>query len=162
VTGADVDAAILRLRLGAAAVALGIADAAADAALRYCANRKQFGGPLTDLATVRESLFLAKRDASSSVLGALEEKTLSAERACAMVDAACETAIEATARALQLHGGYGYLVEYDVERLLRDAVSLRAACDASGCRQEGSLALVTNGSRHRGRPDLASSSQDLS
>lgn len=146
--GADADAVLRHLRLGAAAVATGLATAAAEAALRYCAERRQFGGPLTGIATVRESLFLAARGAAASAStaggasGASGAGAVAAGRACALADAACEAAVEVTARAVQLHGGYGYLAEYGVEGLLRDAVSLRAACDAAGARREGALTLV--------------------
>ncbi|XVQ07220.1 acyl-CoA dehydrogenase family protein [Spirillospora sp. CA-255316] len=53
----DVTAGRARLWLGAAAVAAGIADAAAETALDYCANRHLFGAALTALPTVRDTLF---------------------------------------------------------------------------------------------------------
>lgn len=145
--GADAGSARTLLRLGAAAAALGLAEAATETALRYCAVRRQFGGPLTDLATVREALYLTVRDHAVIEAGGLSLAAVAPAHAAALADAACEAAIRATAGALQLHGGYGYLAEYGAERLLRDAVSLRAACDTARCRREGALALVAAHSR---------------
>ncbi|GAB3563311.1 acyl-CoA dehydrogenase family protein [Amycolatopsis endophytica] len=140
--GGDVDGARVRLRLGAAAVAAGIADAAAEAALGYSAVRKQFGGALTALPAVRDALF----DSSGAAAVQLRQVVQSAEaapwQAAAVLESACETAIDAAARAVQSHGGYGYLTEYPVERLLRDAVSLRAACDTAATRRDGALDLA--------------------
>jgi alkylation response protein AidB-like acyl-CoA dehydrogenase len=145
--GVDAAAALVLLRLGAAAAALGLAEAASDGALRYCTVRRQFGGPLTDLPTVREALYLTARDPGLIEVGSLSPASVAPAQAAALADAACEAAVRAAAGALQLHGGYGYLTEYGAERLLRDAVSLRAACDAARCRREGALALVAAHSR---------------
>jgi alkylation response protein AidB-like acyl-CoA dehydrogenase len=141
--GADVAAARVRLRLGAAAVAAGIADAAAEAALAYSTSRRQFGGALTALPTVREQLLRTSGAAAVMLRQILRTADATPWQAAAVLDAACESAIEACARAVQSHGGYGYLTEYPVERLLRDAVSLRAACDTAGIRQAAALDLAT-------------------
>lgn len=127
-SGADNAAARVRLRLGAAAVAAGIAGAAADAALEYASGRRQFGAALTELPTVRQSLLGQRAAAAAPLMGAA---AVGADpvQAYAVLRAACDGAIDAAAAALQSHGGYGYLVEYPVERHLRDAVSLRAAVD---------------------------------
>ncbi|MEU8205290.1 acyl-CoA dehydrogenase family protein [Streptosporangium sp. NPDC049046] len=151
----DVGAARTRLRQGAAAVAAGIAGAAADAAAAYAAERHQFGGPLTELPTVRQSLLdqAMRTSVALAVAFAADERDGDGEgdrgdsgvggvrgvgdgggvegsvRALAAVRHACDAAIEVAAAALQSHGGYGYLAEYPVERHLRDAVSLRAATD---------------------------------
>ncbi|CAI7978330.1 Acyl-CoA dehydrogenase [Frankia sp. Hr75.2] len=135
IEGADVSAARTILRLGAAAVASGLSEAANNAALRYCGARRQFGAPLTDLATVRDALYLGARTAGLTEVRSLSPAEVKPGHAAALADAACEAAVAATAGAVQLHGGYGYLAEYGMERLLRDAVSLRAACDAAGCRR---------------------------
>ncbi|MFF5110325.1 acyl-CoA dehydrogenase family protein [Streptosporangium sp. NPDC000509] len=148
----DVGAARTRLRQGAAAVAAGIAGAAADAAAAYAAERHQFGGPLTDLPTVRQSLLdqAMRTSVALAMAFAADESDGDGEgdrgdnggggvggvggvegsvRTLAAVRHACDAAIEVAAAALQSHGGYGYLAEYPVERHLRDAVSLRAATD---------------------------------
>ncbi|MBK1789035.1 acyl-CoA dehydrogenase family protein [Prauserella cavernicola] len=140
----DVAAARVRLRLGAAAVAAGIADAAAEAALDYSAGRTQFGGALTALPTVRESLFASASTAAGLLRQLQQDAPATPWQAAAVLDTACESAIDAAARALQSHGGYGYLTEYPVERLLRDAVSLRAACDVAAARRSGALDLASS------------------
>ncbi|AKS32127.1 acyl-CoA dehydrogenase family protein [Mycolicibacterium goodii] len=130
-TGVDVDAARVRLRLGAAAIAAGIAGAAADAAVAYASDRRQFGDTLTAIPTVRKSLMEQTSRAAlimSAVVGAAEDPI----QAAAVALHALDGAIDVAAAALQSHGGYGYLVEYDAERRLRDAVSLRAATDIRG------------------------------
>ncbi|WP_225824032.1 acyl-CoA dehydrogenase family protein [Streptomyces naphthomycinicus] len=127
--GVDAAAARARLRLGAAAVAAGIAGAAADEALGYARSRRQFGGTLTEIPTVRQSL-LAQAGRVTMILHAACAATGDPVQPAAAARAACDAAIEVTAAALQSHGGYGYLTEYPAERHLRDAVSLRAATDA--------------------------------
>jgi len=137
-----VPAATTRLRLGAAAVAAGIADGAAETALDYSRARKQFGGPLTALPTVRDALLSSSGPAAVLLRQALHGADATPWQAAAVLDAACEAAVDAAARAVQSHGGYGYLTEYPAERSLRDAVSLRAACDTAAVRRDGALDLA--------------------
>ncbi|WP_067670883.1 acyl-CoA dehydrogenase family protein [Nocardia miyunensis] len=139
----DVDVeATTTLRLGAAAIAVGLAEAGVAAAWRYCRARTQFGAPLTDLVAVRESLYRNARDAGLLDVTSLDPRGVDVRRAAALADAACEAAVDVTAGAIQMHGGYGYLVEYGVERLFRDAVSLRAAIDIPATRRQTARALV--------------------
>ena len=120
-----------RLRIGAAAVAAGIAGAAADDAADYASGRRQFGAALTAIPTVRQSL-LGQATRSAIALGAVLAVADDAVQTLAIVREACDGAIDVAAAALQSHGGYGYLTEYSAERRLRDAVSLRAAVDTQG------------------------------
>lgn len=145
ITGVDTDAARTRLRLGAAAIAAGIAAAAADAALTYTEQREQFGAPLTALPTVREMLLSSSGAATTLFRQVLWPRGCVAWHAAAVLETACELAIETCARAVQVHGGYGYLTDYPAERLLRDAVSLRAACDVAGASRAGAAELVGAG-----------------
>ncbi|AWT51593.1 acyl-CoA dehydrogenase family protein [Mycolicibacterium smegmatis] len=131
VGGVDVDAAQVRLRLGAAAVAAGIAGAAADAAVAYASDRRQFGDTLTAIPTVRKSL-MEQTSRAVLILGAVLGGAEDPIQAASVALHALDGAIDVAAGALQSHGGYGYLVEYDAERRLRDAVSLRAAADIRG------------------------------
>ncbi|SNR56005.1 acyl-CoA dehydrogenase family protein [Actinomadura mexicana] len=140
--GVDTDAARVRLRLGAAAVATGIADAAAEAALAYGGQRVQFGAPLTALPTVRDTLFSASLAVTTAWRQVLRPRDCPVWQAAAVLDSACEQAIDACAAAVQSHGGYGYLTEYRVERMLRDALSLRAACDVVTARRTAAVALA--------------------
>jgi alkylation response protein AidB-like acyl-CoA dehydrogenase len=130
VAGAPVTEVRTRLALAGAAIAAGIAEAAADRAQLYARSRKQFGDPLTALPTVRQSLFRQLTDARTALTLALHADPLQPAAAAGLLAANCERAIDVTAAAVQSHGGYGYLAEYVVERLLRDALSLRAATDA--------------------------------
>jgi alkylation response protein AidB-like acyl-CoA dehydrogenase len=121
-----------RLQVAGAAIAAGLAADAADRSLSYARSRAQFGGPITALPTVRQALFRQAADAATA-LSVLHTPDLpSPVDAAALLADNCERAISVTSGAVQVHGGYGYLAEYGVERLVRDAVSLRAATDAGG------------------------------
>lgn len=119
------------LLIGAAAVAAGIAEAAAQIALDYSRQREQFGAPLIDLPTVRASL----ADQATTVRRLLRS-TLSADPddlvgAAAALGPALDDAFAVVSAAVQSLGGYGYMAEYAVEGMLRDLVSLRAASQAT-------------------------------
>jgi alkylation response protein AidB-like acyl-CoA dehydrogenase len=118
------------LHLGGAAVAAGLAVFAAEAAAAYSGERVQFGGPLTNLPTVRRSLAEQQVAAAASLDAAIMLYVPDPDRAAGILRDNCERAISVTSDALLAHGGYGYLQEYDVERMVRDAVSLRAATGA--------------------------------
>jgi alkylation response protein AidB-like acyl-CoA dehydrogenase len=146
-TAVPVDEVLARLRLAGAASAAGIALEAAERSLAYSRARIQFGAALTALPTVRRSLFDQATRATDALTLALgtEPRPL---RAAAVLAGNCERAIAVAEAAVQSHGGYGYLVEYGVERLLRDAVSLRAATDATaGAR--GAAAVLAGHSDNR-------------
>jgi hypothetical protein len=120
-----------RLSLAGAAIASGLSLQAAQWALEYSRQRIQFGGPLIALPTVRQSLAIqAARSAQSWMMLFADNESLS--RSALILHDNCERAIEVAAAAVQSHGGYGYLSEYPVERILRDALSLRSAVDAAG------------------------------
>jgi len=114
-------------RIGIAAQALGIAQAALDKSLEYSKEREQFGEPisgfqaiqfkLAQMATETEAArMLTYRSALKRERG---EKTTK-ESAMAKYYAS-EVAMRAANEAVQIHGGYGYIQEYEVERLMRDA-----------------------------------------
>jgi len=114
-------------RIGIAAQAVGVAQAALDAAVDYAGEREQFGGPIGDIGSIRHKLAdmaagvhtarLAVREAARQA-DAGEDPRLAASLAKYV---ASETAVDVAGEAVQVHGGYGYTVEYDVERLYRDA-----------------------------------------
>jgi alkylation response protein AidB-like acyl-CoA dehydrogenase len=142
VRGPGVAAAHVLLDAGAAALAAGIAEACAQAALAYAGSRVQFGAPLTELPTVRSSL-LAQAAAVRSVLSTSLTPRLDApETAAAALAPAFDLAIDVAAAAVQSHGGYGYMAEYLVEGLLRDAISLRAAARATEAASSAARSLV--------------------
>jgi butyryl-CoA dehydrogenase len=119
-------------RIGIAAQALGIAEGALETTINYVKERKQFGRSiaqfqntqfvLADLATkVEAAKLLVYKAAMTKAQYQLDHKTsYSVEAAMAKLYAA-ETAMEVTTKCVQLHGGYGYIKEYDVERMMRDA-----------------------------------------
>ena len=114
-------------RIGIAAQALGIAEGALETTINYVKERKQFVRSiaaqqntqfvLADMATKVEA---AKMLVYKAAQAKATQKTYSFEAAQAKLFAA-EVAMEVTTKAVQLHGGYGYIREYDVERMMRDA-----------------------------------------
>ena len=114
-------------RIGIAAQALGLAEGALNATVEYVKERKQFGRSiaqfqntqfqLADMATKVEA---AKMLVYKAAMAKATQKVYSVEAAMAKLYAA-EVAMEVTTKAVQLHGGYGYIREYDVERMMRDA-----------------------------------------
>jgi alkylation response protein AidB-like acyl-CoA dehydrogenase len=114
-------------RIGIAAFSVGIARAALEASVRYARERRQFDHPIADFQAIQFKIadMATKTDAAR----------LLAWHAAAMADAgephtaessmaklfATEIAVENALEAIQVHGGYGYLKEYPVERYLRDA-----------------------------------------
>jgi alkylation response protein AidB-like acyl-CoA dehydrogenase len=117
-----------RSRLGVAAQAVGIAQGATDYAASYAKERRQFGKPISSFQGIQFKL------------ADMESRTAAARellyRACAKVDAgerdmgkyssmaklfASDTAMWVTTEAVQVLGGYGYVSEYPVERMMRDA-----------------------------------------
>ncbi len=114
-------------RIGIAAQAVGIAQAALEAAVAYARERKSFGVPigqhqmvqwmLADMATAIEAArLLAWRAAWLKDQG----RPFGAQAAMAKLFAS-ETAMRVTTDAIQVHGGYGFIKEYQVERHFRDA-----------------------------------------
>ncbi len=114
-------------RIGIAAQALGIAEGALESTIAYVQERKQFGRAIAafqntqfqiaDMATKVEA---AKMLVYKAAMAKATQKVYSLEAAMAKLYAA-EVAMEVTTKAVQLHGGYGYTREYDVERMMRDA-----------------------------------------
>ncbi|MCR5638527.1 MAG: acyl-CoA dehydrogenase [Lachnospiraceae bacterium] len=121
-------------RIGIAAQALGIAEGALERTIEYVKERKQFGRrigdfqntqfQLADMATKVEAaqLLVYKAAAKKSEFQANPKSGISysVEAAQAKLFAA-EVAMEVTTKAVQLFGGYGYIREYEVERMMRDA-----------------------------------------
>lgn len=130
------------LDVGARALAAGIAEAAAQAALGYSVTRVQFGAPLTELPTVRASLSAQAAAARALLSASVTARLDQPEAAAAALEPAFDVAVDVAAAAVQSHGGYGYMAEYAVEGLLRDAVSLRAAARANEAARSAARAHV--------------------
>lgn len=114
-------------RIGIAAQALGIAEGALDATVAYTKERKQFGRSISafqntqfELANMATKVQAAQMIVYRAAMAKATQKVYSVEAAMAKLFAA-EVAMEVTTKCVQLHGGYGYTREYDVERMMRDA-----------------------------------------
>lgn len=114
-------------RISIAALSLGIARGAYKAAVKYSQEREQFGQPiakfqaiafkLADMATKIETAELLIRKA-----GRLKDSDQKATKVCAMAKYyASEVAVEVANEAVQIHGGYGYIKDFPVEKYYRDA-----------------------------------------
>lgn len=114
-------------RIGIAAQALGIASGALELAVAYSKEREAFGKPISqhqaiafkiaDMATAVETARLMVHKAAWE-----KDQGLNFDKSGAMAKLyASKVAMEQTVEAVQIHGGYGYVKEYHVERLMRDA-----------------------------------------
>jgi hypothetical protein len=114
-------------RLGTAVVAVGIARRALEHAVAYCAERKQFGRALREFEAVQFKLAdMATRveaaRALAHVAAAGRDRGDDIARHASMAKLlASETAMWVTTQAVQLFGGYGYMRDFPVEKLFRDA-----------------------------------------
>ena len=116
-----------RGRIGIASFSVGIAQASLEASTKYAQGRRQFGQPIGEFQGVQFKI----ADMATHV----EAARLLTWRAAALRDSGCahtvessmaklyasEIAVQAALEAIQIHGGYGYIKEYPVERYLRDA-----------------------------------------
>lgn len=114
-------------RIGIAAQALGIAQAALDKSLEYAQERKQFGKPIAAFGAIQNKI--------ANMATNIDAARLLIRRSAALKDAhkpyikeaamaklfASQTAVAAARECVQIYGGYGYMQEYGVERLMRDA-----------------------------------------
>ncbi|KGP92980.1 acyl-CoA dehydrogenase [Pontibacillus chungwhensis BH030062] len=114
-------------RISIAALAVGIAQASLDKALAYAKERKQFGQPISNfqaiqfkLADMAMEVELARNIVLKAAWLKDQKKPFTKESAYAKLFAS-ETAFRSANQAIQIHGGYGYMREYEVERFLRDA-----------------------------------------
>lgn len=114
-------------RIGIAAQALGIAKASLAASLAYAKQRKAFGHPIADFQAIQFKIadMATNIDAAEMLIfkaASLKEMGLPYGRYSAMAKLlASKVAVNAALEAIQIHGGYGYVQEYLVERYLRDA-----------------------------------------
>ncbi len=114
-------------RIGIAAQALGIASGAYELALKYSKERKAFGKQLCDHQAIQFKLadMATKIDAARLLIwqaASLKDQKKNFVKAAAMAKLfASQIAQEVTTEAVQIHGGYGYVREFHVERLMRDA-----------------------------------------
>ena len=114
-------------RIGIAAQALGLAEGALDRTIAYVKERKQFGRAIAafqntqfQLANMATQVEAAKLLVYRAAMAKPTQSRFSVEAAQAKLFAA-ETAMDVTTKCVQLLGGYGYIREYEVERMMRDA-----------------------------------------
>jgi len=114
-------------RIGIGALSVGIARGALEESMKYSGERKQFGSPIGDFQAIEKKLadmateidaarFLVHRAAWLKDQGKPFTKEVSMAKLFSS-----ELAVRAADEAIQIHGGYGYIKEYHVERFLRDA-----------------------------------------
>src|SRR5699024_2162354 len=114
-------------RIGIGAMAVGIAQAAFEKALQYAKERKQFGKTLSQfqvtqfkLADMALKIELARNMVYKAAWLKDQGRPFSKEASMCKLYAS-EIAMEISDQAVQIHGGYGYMREYEVERYMRDA-----------------------------------------
>lgn len=114
-------------RIGIAAQALGIAQASLDASLKYSKERKAFGVLISEHQAIQFKLadmathIQAARLLTLQAAFAKDQGQPYAKQAAMAKLFASKIAVEAALEAVQIHGGYGYIKEYNVERYLRDS-----------------------------------------
>jgi butyryl-CoA dehydrogenase len=114
-------------RIGIAAQALGIGQACLEEAVKYSKQRKQFGKPICEFQAIQWTLAdMATQIEAARLLtyraAFLKDKGLRFSKEAAQAKLfASEAAVKAAIDAVQIHGGYGYMKEYDVERYFRDS-----------------------------------------
>jgi len=114
-------------RIGVASQALGVAQASLDESIKYSQERKQFGQPIGAFQATRAKIARMAMDIAASrllIYQACEKKdrheSYIKEAAMAKLFAS-EVAVRNALEAVQIHGGYGYIKEYPVERFMRDS-----------------------------------------
>ena len=114
-------------RIGIAAQALGLAEGALESCIAYVKERKQFGKTIAQqqntafqIADMATRIEAAKALVYKAAIAKATQKTYTVEAAQAKLFAS-ECAMAVTTKCVQLFGGYGYIREYDVERMMRDA-----------------------------------------
>ena len=114
-------------RLNIAASALGAAQCALDKALAYAKDRKAFGKPISDFQALQfkladmETELQAARIFLRQAAWKLDTKSPDATRQCALAKRfVTDVAFDVANEALQIHGGYGYLADYGMEKIVRD------------------------------------------
>jgi alkylation response protein AidB-like acyl-CoA dehydrogenase len=116
-----------RGRISIAAMALGLGYGALEMATNYAKERKQFGKPIADFQAIQWMLADCKVELDAAALLTYRAASLADRGQRFVVEAsmaklfASEAATRACNKSLQIHGGYGYTREFNVERHLRDA-----------------------------------------
>jgi alkylation response protein AidB-like acyl-CoA dehydrogenase len=114
-------------RVGVAAQAVGIARSALDESIKYVKNRKAFGAPLSSFQSIQFKIadmftwIQAGKNLTYEAAWRVDQGTIDHKLIAAAKSFCGQMAVKCADMALQMHGGYGYLAEYKVQRLYRDA-----------------------------------------
>jgi len=114
-------------RIGIAAQALGLAEAALEESLKYSKEREQFGRPIAEFQSIQEKLTTMHMDVEASRLLTYRAASAADRGEPVILPAATaklfasRAAVRCAEQAVQIHGGYGYTKDYKVERIFRDA-----------------------------------------
>jgi isovaleryl-CoA dehydrogenase len=128
-------------RVVVAGISLGIAEAAFAESLKYSKERSQFGKPICQFELIQAKLadMYTGIETARAFLYGVAERTGKAERlrkeSAAAVLYAAEMATKVCLEAIQIHGGYGYMMEYPVNRYLRDAKLMEIGAGTSEIRR---------------------------
>jgi alkylation response protein AidB-like acyl-CoA dehydrogenase len=115
------------IRIEIAAQAVGIAQGAFDRALAYAGQRKQFGKKLGEFQSIRHKLaeLITKIETARLIVykaaWSIDQEVIDPKLTSMAKVFAARVAVEVADEVIQLHGGYGYMLEYEVERFYRDA-----------------------------------------
>ncbi len=119
-------------RSGVAAMALGMTERCLELCVKYAKERVQFGRPIGEFQLIQAKLAkmeVARVNLENLVFRYIETvakgRSMSLAEASAMKLYAAQTAVDVTMEAVQIHGGNGYMAEYQVEQLARDAKILQ-------------------------------------
>ncbi len=114
-------------RIGIASQALGIAQAALEKSVSYAKERKQFGKPIGEFGAIQSKIATMGTNVEAARLlihraAGMKDNHVPFSKEAAMAKLfASQTAVDASRECVQIHGGYGYMQETGVERLMRDA-----------------------------------------
>jgi butyryl-CoA dehydrogenase len=114
-------------RIGVASQSVGIAQAALEASIKYSKERQQFGKPIAEFQAIQWMLAEMATDIDAARLlvrraAWMHEQGMNCNQESSMAKMfASHVAVKHTSTAVQVHGGYGYIREYTVERFMRDA-----------------------------------------
>ena len=115
-----------------AALSIGVAQTALNAAVQYAADRKQFGKPISAFQAIQWMIADSATDLEGGRLGVHQAIIdADAQGLLALQAWVGEAAVKTCDRAIQMHGGYGYTTEYPVERAWRDAQWLTLGAEAT-------------------------------
>ena len=146
-----IDRALTNHRLAVSALAAGVALGALDQARSYLVERQQFGKPIAEFPAIRMILANATvevdaaRQLTRMAAERIDQGTDAPSQASAALLAATEAAATVTIEAVQTFGGYGFIKDYPVERMMRDAHLTRLLVDSRSERRESVAAHFLSG-----------------